>query len=164
MTPPPHDKGHKPPHDPAIARAYNTAEHAMRAVETSRSCIGTLKPGKVWTHRGKHNEFEIKGCLELNNQPVAMFRFNPADGSLMPKGLHALSAGTKETLIVVQNRLTHIPQEITVLEGAEFREPEFCWAVPLAVQGRIVGHLKVSADGTSVLPDKKAMEEIAALG
>jgi hypothetical protein len=51
-------------------------------------------------------------------------------------------------------------QQLTVLDGAEFREPESCWAVPIAHQGRIVAHVKISSDGTRILPDKKAAEEL----
>jgi len=165
MTPhkEPHEEGHKRPHDHAAGRALNTRENATKAVATSRACISALLPGRVWSHRAPRGEFEIKACLMLDDKPVTVLHFNPEDGSLLPKGLHALSAGKEEVVATVEARLKSIPQEINVLDGAEFREPEFCWAVPLAHQGRIVGHIKVSADGANVVADKKTVDDLARL-
>jgi len=162
MTPGPHEK-HKGPHDHAAARAHNTPENAMRSVETCRSCLSALVPGRIWTHRAPHGEFEIKGSLMLDDKAVAILHFSPEDGSLLPKGLHALSEGKSGMLAVVEAKLKNVAQELTVLGGAEFREPESCWAVPLAHQGRIVGHMKVSADGNSMIADKKGTDEMSRL-
>jgi hypothetical protein len=159
---------HKPPHkhrDDDVrdreGRIFNTPENAASAVTTGRSCIKSLAPGKVWTMRAPHGELEIKGSLVLNDSPVIVLHFNPEDGSLLPKGLHGLSEGKPEIISQVQARLSHLLQQIAVLEGAEFREPESCWAIPVAHQGRIVGHLKVSSDGSTILPDRKAAEELS---
>lgn len=89
-----------------------------------------------------------------------MLRFSPADGRLLPKGLHGLNESTAETMAIVEAKLKSLATELVVLDGAEFREPECCWALPIAHQGRIVAHIKVSADGTTILPDRKAAEEI----
>ncbi|HEY9680251.1 MAG TPA: hypothetical protein V6C86_01525 [Oculatellaceae cyanobacterium] len=155
--------GHdKQPHEKDEAnRAFNTAENALKAIETSRACIGSLLPGPVWSHIAPRGEFEIKGCLTQNGQPVAVLQFNPVDGSVLPKGLHALGSGREDAIPKVKMRLESIAPELKVLEGAEFREPEFCWAVPFAHQGRVVGHIKVSADGSTVVPDRKAVEELS---
>jgi hypothetical protein len=152
-----------PPHDHAKNRAYNTPENAMRAVATCRACLKNLIAGKAWSDRAPHGEYEIKGVLMLEDKAVSLLHFSPEDGSLLPKGLHAMSGGKSDVLGVVQARLKKIPQEISVLEGAEFREPESCWAVPIAHQGRIVGHLKVSADSNSILADRKATDELEEL-
>src|SRR5271170_2697767 len=157
----PHEKGHpKPPHDHVKNRAYNTPENAMRAVATCRACLRALLPGKAWSNRAPHGEHEIKGVLMYEGKAVSLLHFSPEDGSLLPKGLHALSLGKSDALPIVEARLKQIPQEISVLDGAEFREPESCWAVPIAHQGRIVGHLKVSADSNRILPDRKATDEL----
>jgi hypothetical protein len=94
----------------------------------------------------------------LDDSAVIVLHFSPEDGSILPKGLRALSEGKPDSISLVEGRLKDIPQQITVLDGAEFREPESCWAVPVAHQGRIVGHMKVSSDGKYILPDKKAMD------
>lgn len=152
-----------PPHKPGIDRACNTPENAMAAVTSSRNCLPLLQPGRAWLHQAPRGEYEIQGCLLLNGEPVAVLRFNPEDGNLLPKGLHALRPGQPNMVSVVESKLSKIAGELKALDGAEFREPEACWAVPLAHVGRIVGHMKVSADGASMLPDRKASEEMAKL-
>ncbi len=95
----------------------------------------------------------------LEETAVLALHFSPEDGSLLPKGLHSIGEGKAEIPDVVQSLLHEIAKEIEALDGAEFREPESCWAVPLAYRNRIVGHLKVKGDGSEVVPDKKAVED-----
>lgn len=147
-----------PPEKPhGNQHALNTAEHAQLAVATGRSCLSQLLPGRVWNHVAPRGEQEIKGSLLLDGAPVVVLNFS-ADGSVLPRGLHAIGAATPETVSTIEKRLREIPARLSVLEGAEFREPESCWAIPLAHEGRIVAHLKVSSDGSRILPDKKAAE------
>ena len=138
----------------------NTGENAMLAAQTARENLAKVTAGKVWKHTAPRGEREIKGSFELNDQLLFMLRFSPADGSLLPVGLHGLNQGTAETMAIVQERLKQLCSELVVLDGAEFREPECCWAIPIAHQGRIVAHIKVSADGASVIPDYKAADEL----
>lgn len=161
MTPPKTPQDKHDPKDLAEKRACNTPENATRAVATSRECLSSLKAGRAWNHRAPRGEFEVKGGLLIEDRLVAVLHFNPDDTSLLPRGLHALSSANEEALKKVESRLHTIPRELSILDGAEFREPEFCWAVPLAHQGRIVGHIKVSADGSTVVVDRKASDEMA---
>ena len=156
----PPGKPHQHDHERESRRALNTPENAMKAVATCESSVAALAPGKIWRHRAPRGEFEIKACLLLNDQPVVVLHFSPEDGSLLPKGLHALTEGREEVVALVASRLKEVPRNLTVLAGAEFREPESCWAIPIAHERRIVGHLKVSADGSKILPDRKAAEDV----
>ncbi len=45
--------------------------------------------------------------------------------------------------LIHRKSLSGLGERLTVLEGAEFREPESCWAVPVVCEGRIVAHLKI---------------------
>ncbi len=157
---PPHKKGEKGPQERESRRAFNTPENAQKAVFTGRACLSSLNTGSVWRHRTPHGEPEIKASLTLDGEAVVELHFSPEDGSLLPKGLHGIGEGRPGIELLVKEKLVEIPQNITVLDGAEFREPEGCWAVPLAHQGRIIAHLRVSADGGKVLPDKKAADEL----
>lgn len=141
--------------------ALNTVDNAELALSTARATLSKLVPGRAWVGTLPKGEFEIKGALLLENKPVVILKFSPEDGSLLPRGLHALGAGRADLLPVVESRLSGICAELDVLEGAEFRAPESCWALPLVHRGRIVSHIKVSGDGTAVLADKKALEELA---
>jgi hypothetical protein len=159
----PHDK---PPHqknlteeDRAARRALNIPDNAIKAVAAARECIRFLTPGKVWTGRTPHGDFEVKGSLMLEDTAVLALHFSPEDGSVLPKGLHGISESKPEVPGIVGSLLENIAKELEVLDGAEFREPESCWAVPVAYRNRIVAHIKVSGDGGDVLPDKKAQED-----
>lgn len=139
-------------------QVFNTPDNAIRAVSTARDCLKTLSPGKIWTDRAPHGEPELKGSCLLEGAPILVLHFSTDDASLLPKGLHSFSPIKSEIISLAETRLQEITQRITVLDGAEFREPESCWAIPVAHNGRIVGHLKVSSDGTTLLTEKKAGE------
>ncbi|MBS1999668.1 MAG: hypothetical protein JSS86_25270 [Cyanobacteria bacterium SZAS LIN-2] len=154
---PPHLK--LSPEERAAQRAFNTPDNAIKALASARESIRFLKPGKVWMKKSPRGEFEIKGSLMLEEFAALALHFNPEDGSVLPKGLHGLTEARPEIPDLVQAQLHAVAAELEVLDGAEFREPESCWAVPVAYRNRIVGHIKISADGSDVLADKKAMEE-----
>lgn len=145
--------------DQAAQRALNNPVNAVKAVAAARACIRFLTAGQVWTKTTPHGEVEIKGSLMLEEEAVLALHFSPEDGSILPKGLHGLSQGKPEVTGVVEALLPEITKEIEAMDGAEYREPESCWAVPVVYRNKIVGHLKVTADGSSVMPDKKAAQE-----
>lgn len=153
---PPHPKEM---HSKDERRALNTAENAMKAVAAARAFLPALKPGRVWRHRAPHG-MEIKGSLAYNQEHVLILHFSSEDGSVLPKGLHGYSEGTAEVLAQIEKSLSGLNAALSVLEGAEFREPEFCWAVPVVFGGRIVSHIKITANATELVPDKKAAAEI----
>jgi hypothetical protein len=148
-------------HRPEEGRALNTQEHALRAIATARSCLSKLSAGEIWVGRAPRGEVEIKGALLLDGVAVVALRFNPNDGSILPKGLHAMGAASEDIVngTQAQEELKGVVGSLTVLEGAEYREPESCWAIPLASKGRIVADLKVAGDGTRVVPDRKLQED-----
>jgi len=143
----------------AARRALNTPDNAIKALASARECIRFLKPGSVWTKTSPRGEFEIKGSLMLEETAVLALHFSPEDGSVLPKGLHGLTEAKPEIPALVESQLAEVQKELEVLDGAEFREPESCWAVPVAYRNRIVGHLKVAADGRDILSDRKAVDE-----
>ncbi len=149
----------KDSHERESRRALNTAENALKAVSAARACLSELVPGEVWRHRAPHG-IDIKGSLKTNGEHVLVLHFSSEDGSVLPKGLHGFSEGASSVLDAIRESLAGLAAKLTVLEGAEFREPESCWAVPVSFGGRIVSHFKVAADGSAVLPDKKALEEL----
>lgn len=140
---------------------FNRAECCLAAIALVRDCLGSFEPGAIWNHRAPRGEFEVKGAFNLKDEPVAVLHFNPLDGSVLPRGVHALVEGTPEAHALIRSKMNDLVAGLSVLEGAEFREPESCWAVPLAQGGRIVAHVKVQGDGSRIIGDKRAMEEIA---
>jgi len=60
----------------------------------------------------------------------------------------------------VANVMDSIIRELKVLEGAEYREPERAWIVPLAWGPYIVAHVRVSSEGNEIIPDYGLTEEV----
>ena len=139
---------------------FNTGEYASAAVATAKANLAYLAAGTVWTHTAPRGEFEIKGSLLLCDQVVVALHFS-CDGSILPRGLHALKAANDGVYTKIKEQLKNVAGELTVLEGAEFRAPEDCWVVPLAHRGRIVAHIRVSADGSRIVEDKRVAAESA---
>jgi len=151
-----------PPHKKpgsSESKAFNTMENASKAIDTARNALIKLTPGQVWKHEAPHGT-ELKGSLMQGELHVLMIHFNGEDASVLPKGLHGLSEGNPEIKKQIESKLIELPSHLKVLEGAEFREPEECWAIPIALDGRIVSHLKVSANGREVVADKKIAKEL----
>jgi len=48
--------------------------------------------------------------------------------------------------------------------GAEYRQPEYSWAIPLAYNGKIVAHVRVYHDAIHVVPDYPATQEMQTYG
>ncbi len=61
---------------------------------------------------------------------------------------------------MIRGRAGEIVGELRALDAAEYREPERCWAVPLAWGPYLVAHVKVSSDGKEVVPDYGLTEEV----
>ena len=64
-----------------------------------------------------------------------------------------------EIIEKIKKELPEIVRNLEILGGAEFREPENAWVIPVAYQGLIVGHIKIFSDGLQVIPDFRAEEE-----
>lgn len=142
-------------------KALNTEENAERAFAVAHAALPKLTAGAVWTHTSPHGEPEIKGALLHGDKPAVILHFSTEDGNILPRGLHSYSPASEEIIAAVKTNLSGFPAKLAVLEGAEFREPEYCWAFPVAYKGRIVAHIKVSAEGDNIMSDKKAQEEMS---
>ena len=64
----------------------------------------------------------------------------------------------------VKREFSSVVGTLRVLNGAEYREREAVWAIPIACRGAIVAHLKVSRDGTRVMPNYPEEQEMRAYG
>ena len=137
-----------------LAHRYNSAENALLAVSTARDALKRLEPGPVGKGHGPKEEFEAEVPLNLDGRAVVALRLSLANGAVLPRGLHGIPSERPLALAELEERVKELAGLLTILEGAEFREPESCWAVPLVLNGRIVADLKVSADGAQVVADR----------
>ena len=135
----------------------NTAE---KAIATAKSLKSYLRAGRVWISHAPRGEIEVKGAVLYQNAVVMVIHFDPATGEVLPRGYHPFLSTTQIPLEKIQKKLEEIIPYLEVLNGAEYREPELCWAIPVSYKGKIVGHIKIYYDGIRVVPDFKAQEEM----
>ncbi len=155
QTPPP------PPPPRRLEALPNTLE---KALETAKVVVAHFQPGRIWQMRAPAGEIELKGGLVYQNTVVAVVRFSPVDGSVLPMGYNPWTTQTGVDLTKLHQYFSEVVPKIRVLEGAEFREPELCWAFPLVYEGKIVGHIKIYYDGIHVVPDYPAQQEMQLYG
>ncbi len=132
----------------------------MNAIEVANKVKKYLMPGNVWVVSGPQGEAEVKAAILYNGVAVGVLHFNPEDGSILPLGLHPKVLGVNLPLEKIKRSLPEIINNIKVLEGAEYREPENAWIIPLAYKEMIVSHLKVYRDGIHIIPDYRANQEM----
>ncbi len=168
--PPPPGTNVPPPPAPGAAVAppqtVGTAflNNASLAIKTAREAKKYFTSWKLWMHKGPAGEVVIKAAVVYRGVAVGALEFDPIDGNILPKGYHPSSFESRVILEVVKNKLPGIIAALKVLDGAEFRDKERCWVVPLAYEGKIVAHLKVYEDGIHVVPDYPLDQEMRAYG
>ncbi len=161
--PPPGNRAASPPPTVNPMSSIPTS-NATLAVATAKKAKEFLTAGKIWTMTGPRGETDIKAAITYEGIAVAVLHFNPTDGSLLPLGFHPLTSGATVKLETIKSSLPGIIRSLEVLNGAEYREPESVWVVPLAYKGMIVAHLKVYVDGIHIVPDYPANQEMKAYG
>lgn len=165
VPPPPPGGGPVPPppggvQPPSLAGGWTIPDNALKAVEIAKEVKKYILPGKIWMMRGPAGDMEIKAALVYQGVALDVLRFNPINGELLACGFNPKAYSCTVSLDAVRSRLPTIMAGLVVLEGAEYREPEACWAVPLACGGKIVAHIKVYYDGIHVVPDYPATQEM----
>ncbi len=166
QTPPP-PAGQVPSPPPTyllLGNQQNLPGNAVTAVATARKAKAYLTPGNVWIMTAPRGEVEVKAAIIYDGTAVAVLRFNPQDGALLPLGIHPRVFGVTPPLETIKRTLPSIVGGLEVLNGAEYREPENAWIVPLAYKSMIVAHLKIYADGIHIVPDYPANQEMRAYG
>ena len=146
-----------------------SVKNASFAVITAQKAKKYLMPGKVWSMVGPRGEVEIKAAIIYDGIAVAVLHFNSSDGMLLPLGIHPVEIGVSPQVIeqVIKNVKRNLPaivNSLEILNGAEYREPESVWCVPLAYKDMIVAHLKIYVDGIHIVPDYPANQEMQAYG
>ncbi len=156
-----------PPPGPGIGQAIpeqTLLNNLPTAVTTVQKIGSRLTPGKVWTIQGAAGEIEVKAGVLYQGSVVAVLRFNPLDGGVLPLGIHPRAYQNPLQIQAIKARLTAVIHELKILPAAEFREPEASWAFPVALGNTIVAHLKVYCDGIHIVPDYPANQEMTCYG
>jgi len=176
VQPPPPAPGIAPPPVPPAQSIpvssripQEIAKNATLAVTTAQKAKKYLTPGKVWSMVGPRSEVEVKAAIIYDGMAVAVLHFNSSDGMLLPLGIHPVEIGVSRQVIerVIENVKRNLPaivNSLEILNGAEYREPESVWCIPLAYKDMIVAHLRIYVDGIHVVPDYPANQEMQAYG
>lgn len=167
--PPPGPPGTAPPPPggppvPPAALPPDFLQKAFQAVEAAKAARTLFTPGPVWIMKAPAGEVVVKAAILYQGVAVGALEFSPVDGVLLPKGYKLRVYNVSVSVEQVRRELPGIMARLQVLNGAEYRGPEACWVVPLAVEGKIVAHLKVYYDGVHVIPDYPVDQEMRAYG
>jgi hypothetical protein len=163
IAPPPESPAQSIPVSSRIPQEI--AKNTTLAVITAQKAKKYLTPGKVWSMVGPRGEVEVKAAIIYDGMAVAVLHFNSSDGMLLPLGIPPVETGVSPQVIEnVKRNLPAIVNSLEILNGAEYREPESVWCIPLAYKDMIVARLKIYVDGIHVVPDYPANQEMKAYG
>ncbi len=132
---------------------------SSKAIETVSYLLRFLTVGTPLIRRGPRGELHVDIPLLYNGFALDRVHFNPKTLTPSPKGKPTqpyVQIDEKSLKEAAEKAL----QELRVLDATEYREPERAWIVPLAWKNFIVAHIKVSHDGTQILPDRALTEEV----
>ncbi len=163
VSPPP-PRADEPAPGEGEAGVSKLLSNAALAVKTVREAAKYFSSWKVWVHKGPAGDVVFKAAILYRNVAVGCLEFDPTDGSVLPKGYHPFVFEAQLPLDSIKQVLPRIVAGLRVLNGAEFRDREKCWVVPLAYESKIVAHVKVFQDGIHVVPDYPVDQEMRAYG
>ena len=97
-----------------------------------------------------------------NGFVLDLIHFDPVSFSVLPKGIPGVGAapGLNIDLVKIKEVVDEAIKGLVILQGVEFREPEDAWVVPGAYKNLIIAHIRVSADGSALIPDYHATTEM----
>ena len=186
----PGPRGERPPppprpEDDAALTAPVDPQAAPVAVKTATDALAGFAPGQVWTRTAPRGEVQAQATILFQNKEVARLEFDPATGALLMRGqrhpepppaadgapraprgpVAAPSVPPAPTAPVdldqIKARLPDIIKSLSVGQGAEILGREGFWKVPLIYQSRVVGEVRLSADGTKIIQDFAAARDAA---
>ena len=136
----------------------------IKAIQTAKAAKEYFSVGNAWLWKNPAGEGEIKIGIVFRNMAVACLKFNPLTGEVLPLGFNPHVYSSNIDPASLKQKASEIIANSIILDGAEFREPERCWVVPLSYEGKIIAHIKVYQDGISIVPDYPLNQEMAAYG
>jgi hypothetical protein len=135
-----------------------------QAKETALQLNKLLLAGKVWAMCAPGGELEVKAGLTYQGVAVALLRFDPQTGQVLPTGVNPHVYTGNTSLTEIKKSLSAVVQNLKILPVAEFMEPEACWAFPVTYRNFIVAHVKIYYDGVHVVQDYGANQEMSFYG
>lgn len=144
-------RGERPSFDPTLA---------LKAVETVKAAMPLLTAGTPLIKRGLRGEVHVDVPVTYMNFAVDRIHYDPYLKAPSPKGRPAKAWDVDVEPREVQRIVEEVLKEAQVIQGAEYRESEDAWAVPVVWKGLIIMHVRVSYDGEQIVPDHALTEEL----
>ncbi len=136
-----------------------SVEDARRAVKIVGEALKFFTPGAPIVHRGPMIHVDVP-VLYLDFA-IDRIHYDVRVSQPSPKGNPAHSPDVRDiNTEEIMRRTEEVLAESRVLRACEFREPEDCWIVPVAWKSFIIMHVRVSADGSELIPDYGLTEEV----
>ncbi|WP_461865797.1 hypothetical protein [Thermococcus sp.] len=130
------------------------------AVETAKAAMGMFTAGLPIIRRGPGGEVHADVPVMYMNFAIDRIHYDPYSKRPSPKGRPVRAWGIEINPQEVQQIINNVLKEAYIIEAAEFRDPEDAWAIPIAWNGLIIMHVKVSYDGKEIIPDYGLTEEV----
>lgn len=129
-------------------------EDAEKAVKLVREALPFFRAGEPILHPD-----HVDVPVFYLNFAIDRVHYDGTTGNPAPKGAppHGSVAVASEE---ARERVESVLREARVLDAAEFRDPEDCWAVPVAWESFIILHVRVSRGGEELIPDYGLTEEV----
>jgi len=134
-------------------------ENAAKAVELVKEALKFFRAGTPIVHHGPALHVDVP-VLYLDFA-IDRVHYDPRTSTPSPKGnpVHVEDVGDVKPEDVM-DVIDRVLGESRVVEACEFREPEDCWVVPVAWKSFIIMHVRVSLDGSELIPDYGLTEEV----
>ncbi|MEB3845291.1 MAG: hypothetical protein LRS48_06420 [Desulfurococcales archaeon] len=122
---------------------------AGKAVKTVGQALQFMEPGPIL--RGPPGG-PVDVPVFYEGVPLDIIHYDPYRKAPSPKGrpVHYPAEVDEHE---VRSIIGRVLRESYALMGAEYREPEKAWIVPVAWRNLIILHVRVSWDGGGLLPD-----------
>jgi len=138
-------------------------ELAKKAIETAKEtlqCITVGSPLTTYIRYGPAGEVHVDVPLMYHGYAIDKVHFDPLANTPSPKGRPAIAWNVRVLAEAVRSTMKSIVSELRILDAAEFREPKNAWAIPVAWRNYLIAHIKVSYDGSEIIPDYGLTEEV----
>lgn len=147
-----------PPHTLLPIRS----EDAEKAINTVKAALGYVT-ATILSRIGPAGDLCVDIVLLYHGFALDRIHYDPETGTPSPKGRPVCTHRYGDRVVVEERArelAKRIPGELWVVEAVEYRAPERAWVVPLAWKHYIVAHIRVSSDGTELVPDYGLTEEV----
>ncbi|MCD6563209.1 MAG: hypothetical protein J7K23_04735 [Thermoproteales archaeon] len=140
--------------------SFFNINNSLKAIKIVSQAKPYLYPGPPLLRNGPLSIHHIDIPIMYHSYALDIMHWDPEKQMPSPKGRPVKIKSIKIKKEELQMYVNNILKETWIVNAAEFREPEKAWIIPVAWKNIIILHVKVSYDGTEIIPDYRLTEEI----